>query len=492
MRSVTGRAAAWRRARAVPGAWLVAIATLAVLAAGCGRARVAPPAAAPRSLDATLRPYLARYGLPALAAAVVQDGRIVAVGAVGTRRAGAAIPVTTADRFHIGSDTKAMTALVAATFVEQGKLRWDTRVAEVFPELAPKMKRGLGAVTLEQLLSHTSGIPSDNATFGWLLDEAATRDGNLDELRYWLVSRWSNERLASRPGTAFAYSNMGYVVAGAMLERVGGKTWEELVRERVFDPLGLASAGFGPQATLGRIDAPLGHELQRGKPKPMLAGPNGDNPLLLGPAGTVHLSVLDFAAWAGWNAGEGKRGPAIVRPETLKKLHTPVVTVRRPNAAPGTPPTGRYALGWGEVTLPASPEPFVFHGGSNEKNLAFILLQPRHDFAMVLMTNVAGTQADAALKALVTDLYRTYGSARTSGARGPTAERSADGTSSRARAPAAGRVTSDAGASASARRTRPRAAARSSAAAAPAWYQRSRARAALRERPAAAAASGSA
>ncbi len=364
----------------------------------------------PLSLDATLQPYLATYGLPALAAAVVQDGKIVAAGAVGTRRAGQQIPVTLNDRFHIGSDTKAMTSLVAATYVEEGKLRWDSTVAEVFPELAPKMDPGLRQVTLQQLLSHTSGMPSDNGIFEKLLNQSLTQPGNLDELRYWLVTQWSTQPLATKPGTTFAYSNMGYIMVGAMLERVSGRTWEELIQVRVFDPLGLQTAGFGPQASLGKVDAPLGHELHDGKLKPMLAGPNGDNPLILGPAGTVHLSVLDFATWAGWNAGEGKRGPALVRPESLHKLHTPVISMPlRADAAPGTPARGGYALGWGELSFEWAPQPFVFHGGSNEKNLAYILLQPQRDFAIVLVTNVGGEKADQAMKTLSRELYERFG-----------------------------------------------------------------------------------
>src|SRR5262249_38888714 len=101
------------------------------------------------SLDARLAPLLARYELPALAAAVVKDGTVVAVGAVGTRKAGATIPVTVHDRFHLGSDTKAMTALLAAMLVEEGKLRWNVTVAEVFPEFAEQIDPGLRRVTLE-------------------------------------------------------------------------------------------------------------------------------------------------------------------------------------------------------------------------------------------------------------------------------------------------------------------------------------------------------
>ena len=175
----------------------------------------------------------------------------------------------------------------------------------------------------------------------------------------------------------------------------------------------LTTAGFGPQASLGRIDAPLGHRpLPDGTLKAMLAGPNGDNPEMIGPAGTVHLSILDFAKWAGWNAGEGKRGPALVKPETLRKMHTPVVDIPpRPDAKPGTPPPGKYGLGWGTVSLPFAPEPLIFHGGSNEMNLAYIFLQPSADFGIVMATNVGGEKPDTALKALAQELYQRFGKA---------------------------------------------------------------------------------
>jgi CubicO group peptidase (beta-lactamase class C family) len=361
------------------------------------------------SLDAVLVSFLARYELPAVAAAVVKGGKVVAVGAVGTRKAGAKIPVTVNDRFHLGSDTKAMTALLAAMFVEEGKIRWNSTVSEVFPEFSTKIDPGLRRVTLEQLLSHTSGIPSDNTVFGDLLAKSMLQDGNLDELRYWLVQQWIVQPLESEPGTKFAYANMNYVIVGAIIERVAGKTWDELITERVFAPLGLRSAGLGSQATLGKIDAPLGHVVIDGRTKPFLAGPNGDNPPIIGPAGIAHMSVLDFARWAGWNAGEGKRGPKLVQPETLKKLHTPVISMPdKKDAAPGTPPRGKYALGWGQLPVEWALEPLIYHSGSNEKNLAHIWLEPKRDFAMVLVTNIGGSKANEALNALAPELYARF------------------------------------------------------------------------------------
>lgn len=374
------------------------------------RMRVAPRGS--EGLNILLEGYCEKYSLPSIAVAVVRDGRTVAMGVTGTRKAGEKVPVTTTDRFHLGSNTKAMTALIAAMYVEQGKLRWESTVEEVFPELKGTIAAGMGSITLEQLLSHTSGMPRDDEPlFGRLLVESFSRENdNLNDTRYWMLSKWISQPIASAPRRRYAYSNMGYIMAGAIIERVGGKSWEELVAEKIFDPLRLRTAGFGPQSTLGRVDAPLPHKVVDGKVKPMLAGVCADNPLVLGPAGTVHMSVQDFARWAAWNAGRGKRGPQLVRSETFVKLTAPVIDVpAAKDAVPGKPSHGRYALGWVEVQVDWAKEPLLYHSGSNGMNLAHIFLQPKNDFAMVLMTNTGGGKADEAFGALAEELYKRYG-----------------------------------------------------------------------------------
>jgi len=366
-------------------------------------------AKAQTSLDSTLEPYLTRYDLPAIAAAVIKDGKVVSAGAVGTRKAGIKIPVTIDDRFHLGSDTKAMTALLAAMLIEEGNLRWDTTPADIFPEIAEKMDPRFRRVTLEQLLSHTSGIPTDNEYMVRIYLEGMSQDGNLDDLRYWLVQQWSQRPLESEPGTKFAYSNMGYTIIGAMIERVVKKTWDEAITERIFIPLKLRTAGLGPQSSLGKIDAPLGHSIVDGKVKAVLAGPNGDAPSIIGPAGIAHMSILDFARWAGWNAGEGKHNPTLLKPETMRKLHTPVITMpKKKDAKPGTPPGGKYALGWGELTVDWAPYPLLYHGGSNGMNLAHIWIDTKHDFAIVIATNISGKKAKTAFFALANELYTKF------------------------------------------------------------------------------------
>jgi CubicO group peptidase (beta-lactamase class C family) len=218
--------------------------------------------------------------------------------------------------------------------------------------------------------------------------------------------------LQSKPGTAFAYANMNYVIAGAIIERRTGRTWDELITERVFAPLGLRTAGLGAQASPGRVDAPLAHAVVDGQTKAFLAGPNGDNPPIVGPAGIAHMSVLDFARWAGWNAGQGTREPQLVRAETLRQLHTPVIAMpAKPDAPPGTPPGGWYALGWGQLAVDWAPAPLLYHGGSNGKNLAHIWVEPSRDFAIVVMTNIGGQPAEEALRAVAAELYARYATA---------------------------------------------------------------------------------
>jgi CubicO group peptidase (beta-lactamase class C family) len=361
----------------------------------------------PESLHRTLEPYLKEFGLPALAAAVFKEGVVIASGVAGTRRAGQDIPVGIEDCFHLGSDSKAFTSLLVGQFVDDGRLRWDSTLAEVFPELKDKMDAEFTKITLQELLSHSSGLA--DAKILDLIERSYMQDGNMDEVRYWMVKETASKPLDHARGSKFAYSNLGYIIAGAILERIGGKSWEELVNERIFGPLDLKSAGFGPQSSLGRVDAPLGHLILDGKPKAMLAGPNGDNPLIVGPAGTIHMSVLDFAKWVAWHAGEGRRPPILVSPDIVKKLHTPVIdTGVRADAPPGTPKTGKYALGWGQVRVDWAPMPVITHTGSNGMNLAIAMFWPKTDFGFVMMTNIGSAAADEALGKLAADLYKGF------------------------------------------------------------------------------------
>ncbi len=362
-------------------------------------------------LGGQLETLRAKYDLPALAAAVIKGGRIIAQGAVGTRMLGAAMPVSIDDRFHLGSDTKAMTATLAGMMVDEGKLTWTSTIGEVLGPDMPGLNAKFAGITLEQLLTHSSGIPTDTEEMYKLYVSADAYDYTLTEYRRRLIAAWGKTHEPKVPeGSPFQYANFGYVIVGAMIEKVWGETWELLITKQIFEPLGLKTAGLGPQSTFGKIDAAIGHLVgDDGKITPMPWGPAADAPFVMGPAGIAHMSILDFATWAGWNAGEGKREPALVKPDTLRRIHraavkTPVIE----NPKPGTPTTGEYAFGWGVVKMDWTPQKILTHNGSNSLNLATILVDTANDFGIVIATNFPGQKADAALLEAAQMLYRQF------------------------------------------------------------------------------------
>ena len=110
-------------------------------------------------VSALLAPIIEKHNVPGMAAAVIRNGEIVALGVTGVRTRGKPDKIATADRFLICSDTKAMTAMLCGILVDEGKMKWDQTLGETFPELKKSMHRQYQAVTLEQLLTHRGGAP---------------------------------------------------------------------------------------------------------------------------------------------------------------------------------------------------------------------------------------------------------------------------------------------------------------------------------------------
>lgn len=376
---------------------------LAALSPAASRAEMA-------SLDDMLAPIREEFALPALFAAVTKDGEIVAAGAVGERALGSGAAVTIEDRIHIGSDGKAITATVAGSLVDDGRLRWDSTIGEVLGEKVPGLNPGLAAVTLGQLLSHSSGIPSETPEILDIFFNVDAFDYSPTALRLRGLDAWKDNAPVVPEGSPFQYSNFGYMTAGAMMEAVTGKPWEMLVRERIYEPLGLASAGFGPTATPGRLDAAVGHSVDAdGVVEPRLWGTWADLPPIVAPAGTNHMNILDFARWAGWNAGKGLRGPQLVAPETLAYIHAEKLrTPRRPDPPPGTPAEGGYAFGWSIEQLDYADHELLTHNGSNQFNLAKIVVDEQLDLAIVVATNIGGPSAHGAVEKAVAVLYKRF------------------------------------------------------------------------------------
>jgi CubicO group peptidase (beta-lactamase class C family) len=341
-----------------------------------------------------LEPVRERHGLPALAAASIAGGEILDAGVCGLRKADGKERVTLDDKWHIGSCTKSMTSTLAAMLVERGVFKWETTVADALPKV--EMDAAWRGVTLEELLAHRAGAPHEPPAALWLA--AQGRAGTATEQRSAFVAGLLKTPPESPAGTKFVYSNQGYAIAGAMLEQVAGGPWEELMRENVFRPLKLESAGFGAPGSAKDVDQPWGHLRAGPKLGPVTPGPFADNPPAIGPGGTVHLSIRDFARYAGWHAGEGKRGNA-PGAASFTKLHTVLGY-------------GDYALGWAVLNRPWAGGRVLTHTGSNTMNFAVMWVAPERDFAVVAATNVAGEEAAKGCDQAVGMLIRRWEQSR--------------------------------------------------------------------------------
>ena len=343
-----------------------------------------------------LEPIREKHGLPAIAAASIAGGKLLDAGACGLRRVGGTERVTLDDKWHLGSCTKSMTSTVAAMLVERGTLQWTTTVADVFPKM-DAMNTAWRGVTLEQLLSHRAGAPHDPPPQLWA--QAWKRQGTPTEQRMEFVRGLLQTPPDPAPGTKFVYSNQGYSIAGAMIEKTTGKPWETLMRDMLFRPLHLDSAGFGAAGTVGKEDQPWGHRRSNSTLVPVPPGPLADNPAAIGPGGIVHMSIGDFARYAAWHGDEARRDGKLLKAESFRKLHT---------AAEGQD----YALGWSVTQRPWAGGRVLTHNGSNTMNFAVMWVAPERDFAVVAATNVFGPDAEKGCDEAVAMLIRRWEAGR--------------------------------------------------------------------------------
>jgi CubicO group peptidase (beta-lactamase class C family) len=344
-------------------------------------------AAAPPPLASILESIRAKYNLPALAGAIFTTDGLLESAAVGVRREGTNIPVTTNDLWHLGSDTKMMTATLAGSYVAENKLSWDSKIISFFPDITASVPPAMRDITLSQVLSHQAGLPEN---LDW--QTLSTKGGSLTTQRL-NAARIALTAPAFIPGT-YHYSNTDYVVVAAILEQLSGKPWETLIRDRLFKPLGMTSAGFGGLGTPGKIDQPWPHIAGVG-PMPS-NGPSIDNPPVMYPAGAVHCSIHDWSIFL-IDQLRGATGRKALLPQ-------PIYTAIQSNSAGHA----QYGFGWNVCDRPWAGGKALNHTGSNTMNFCNCWLAPAKKFGVLVCTNEGGGKTFEATDEAVAALIQRY------------------------------------------------------------------------------------
>ena len=341
-----------------------------------------PSGAAPLEADQLqqrLETVREETGMVALGAVVADaDGNILGLAVAGERVKGSGDAVQPGDAWHIGSNTKMLTALLYGRLVEQGEASWGATLPELLPDLADEMDPAWNDVTIEQLLSHRSGLAA-NPGMMWFLTSRASRDP-VETQRTILAKGFLSKPPDGETGT-FTYSNLGYMIAGTAIDRIavrlGYKNYEALFLSTLVPDV--EGWGFGPpkEGIEGHVKNLFGRLRGQGK------GLEADNPPALAPAGTLHVPLAAHARFLS----------QFLRPEAIYgKLMTPY-----PDS------TSDYAFGWA-VGQHDTLGRYYRHAGSNTMWLSHVTLLPEQGLVIIVNTNQHSEKAGEAMYALAVDL----------------------------------------------------------------------------------------
>jgi len=364
---------------------------LLVLPALVGPTRAEPPT--DKEVAAAIDDTLRAWKVPGAGVVVVHKDKVVYLRGHGVKELGKDAAVTPDTRFGIGSCTKAVAATAIGLLVDDGKMKWDDKVTTHIEWFRLKDPLANREVTLRDLLCHRTGLPRN------------------DEL--WYRAPWSLEETVKKlahlePSTSFRstyeYSNLPFIVSGFAIESAGGMPWNEFVRKRLFEPLGMKGAVFTRSEMLKSNDRATPHkQSSTGK---VSAIDYYDDDKQIRASGSIKAGVRDLAPWLRFQLGDGTfEGKRLIAKKTLDETHrAQMVEPVLPSFARDQERTlASYGLGWHLNDY--RKHHLIEHGGSVDGFRTRIVLVPGQQLGIAIVVNLGQTDAPEALSRSLLDLY---------------------------------------------------------------------------------------
>jgi CubicO group peptidase (beta-lactamase class C family) len=373
---------------------------LALVLAGSARLpgqSAAPPAPSPADIDAWVQRSMNTFEVPGMAVAVVKDGEVVVSKGYGVRKLGEPAPVDAKTLFGIASNTKAFTATALGILVDEGKISWDGRVIDYLPWFQLSDPYVTRELTVRDLLVHRSGLGLGAGDLLWWPPSTYNRREIAGRLRYL--------PLATSFRGAYAYDNVLYLVAGEVIEAVGGQSWEDFVQSRILAKVGMTSSNVRHSAAISGGNVAATHARVDGTVRP-IAPFDSDN---TNPAGGINSCADDMAKWLIVQLNEGtlSDGTALIQPATARQLTTLVTPIPigsyPPDVADIRPNFSGYGLGFGLRDYRG--QKLVTHTGGLPGYVSKVAMLPGLRLGIAILTNQESSAAYESLANQIMDAY---------------------------------------------------------------------------------------
>jgi len=352
----------------------------------------------PTDLDAYVARSMQTFEVPGMAVAIVKDGKVVLSKGYGVRKLGEPAPVDENTLFGIGSNTKAFTAAALATLVDAKKISWDDPVYERlkgFQMYDPYVSKEM---RIRDLLCHRSGLGLGEGDLMFWPHTTFTRDDVVYRLRF-LKPKTSFR-------TTYAYSNVMFLTAGQVVAAVSGETWDDYIREKIFQPLGMKNSNTSAAAYKPGANWATPHSKIDGKLQPTYFE-NLDN---AAPAGSINSSVADMSRWLLLQLNHGKipgTESRIFSDESSREMWAQQMIVPISDAPPELKSLQRhfsgYGMGWGLRDYKGRK--LIGHSGGVQGYVTRVLLVPEEDLGVVILTNAEEDNAFEAVLLHILDAY---------------------------------------------------------------------------------------
>ncbi len=342
---------------------------------------------APTELTEYLREYipyvLDAFRIPGVSIAIVKDGEVIFNDGFGYRDVEKQIPVDSETLFAIGSTSKAVTAVLLGTLVDEGKLGWNDLVIDILPAFRLKDPIATQQMTIKDLLTHRCGLPRHDMV--WLQSDNG-RQELFERLRY--LDPFASFR------QEFHYNNLMYMVAGLVVEQLTGLSYEENVAARILEPLGMNNANCSVEdsqksANFAYPYAVLDEKIER------IPFRNID---AIAPAGAINAHMDDYVKWLMLNLNGGElNGKRVVSADSLREIHAPQMVIPASNelVAELVPfdeiGAMTYTLGW--LEFPYRGHHSLQHAGGIDGFSAYLAFLPAEQIGVAILTNLQGTYA---------------------------------------------------------------------------------------------------